>query len=108
MAYTNSSKFAVKFCAKSPLNSPFNRGEKNPEPPEEGMTEKVHELPEAEVVVYTGTKREQKRKRREDEGVGANFRRAVGKWEAWKQRRQDRLNKEKVDRSSELDTNPLS
>ena len=107
MAYTKSSKFAVKFCAKSP----FNKGAKNPEPPEppeEDMTEKVHELPTAEVIEYTGTKREQKRKRREDEGVGSNFRRAVDKWEAWKQRRQDRLNKEKVDRSSSFDTNPLS
>ena len=88
-------------------NNPFKKA-KNPEPPEEDMTEKVHELPTAEVVEYSGTRKEQKRKRREHEGVGANFRRAVGKWNNWKDRRQERLNKEKVDRSSELDTNPLS
>jgi hypothetical protein len=74
-------------------NNPFK---KNPEEPIDGGT-----LDEAEVVVYTGTRREQKRKRRQYEGLGAN-------WKLWKKRRQERLNKPKVDRSSGLDFNPLS
>ena len=74
-------------------NNPFK---KKPEEPIDGGT-----LDEAEVVTYTGTRQEQKRKRRKHEGIGAN-------WNRWKKKRQDRLNKEKVDRSSELDTNPLS
>ena len=74
---------------------------KNPKQPEEDMTEKIHELPEAEVVEYTGTRREQKKKRRKYEGLGAN-------WELWKKRRQERLNRKRSGRSSELDFNPLS
>ena len=74
-------------------NNPFK---KKPEEPIDGGT-----LDEAEVVVYTGTPREIKKKRRKYEGIGAN-------WELWKKRRQERLNKPKVDRSSELDFNPLS
>jgi hypothetical protein len=81
-------------------NNPFKKA-KNPEPPEEDMTEKVHELPTAEVVEYSGTPSEIRKKRRKYEGLGAN-------WELWKKRRQERLNKSKVDRSSELDFNPLS
>ena len=88
-------------------NNPFKKV-KNPEPPEEDMTKKVHELDEAEVVTYTGTPREIKKKRRKYEGVGANFRRTVDKWNTWKDKRRKRLNKPKVDRSSELDFNPLS
>ena len=81
-------------------NNPFKKV-KNPEPPEEDMTKKIHELDEAEVVAYTGTPREIKKKRRKHEGIGAN-------WELWKKKRQERLNKPRVNRSSELDTNPLS
>ena len=93
MAYTKSSKFAVKFCAKSP----FNKGEKkNPEEPIDGGT-----LDAAEVVEYTGTPSEIRKKRRKHEGIGAN-------WRLWKEKRNKRLNKKRVDRSSELDTNPLS
>ena len=74
-------------------NNPFR---KKPEEPIDGGT-----LPDAEVVVYTGTPREIRRKRRQYEGIGAN-------WEIWKQKRNERLNRTRVDRSSELDTNPLS
>ena len=74
-------------------NNPFK---KKPEEPIDGGT-----LDEAEVVAYTGTPREIKKKRRKHEGIGAN-------WEIWKKKRQDRLNKNKADRSNELDFNPLS
>ena len=81
-------------------NNPFKKA-KNPEPPEKDMTKKIHELDEAEVVTYTGTPREIKKKRRKHEGIGAN-------WNIWKEKRRKRLNRPKVNRSSELDFNPLS
>ena len=74
-------------------NNPFK---KKPEEPIDGGT-----LDEAEVVEYTGTPSEIRKKRRKHEGIGAN-------WRLWKEKRNKRLNRERVDRSSELDTNPLS
>jgi len=38
------------------------------------ITDQVHRLPIAEVVAYTGTKREIRKKRRQYEGIGANIR----------------------------------
>ena len=70
-------------------NNPFKKT-RNPVTPEESMTDKVHELDEAEVVTYTGTKREQKKKRRQHEGVGANFKRFMGKWSGWKDKRNEK------------------
>jgi hypothetical protein len=56
---------------------------------EKGMTDRVHNLDPAEVVTYTGTKKEQRKKRRQYEGVGANLRRFDEKFKAFKKRRQE-------------------
>ncbi len=81
-------------------NNPFKKA-KNPEPPEEGKPVDGGTLDAAEVIEYTGTPSEIRKKRRKHEGIGAN-------WNRWKKKRQERLNKERVDRSSSFDTNPLS
>ena len=73
-------------------NNPFK---KKPEEPIDGGT-----LDEAEVIAFSSKKSERKYWRKK-EGIGAN-------WNRWKRKRQERLNKPKVDRSSELDFNPLS
>lgn len=57
--------------------------------PKKGMTDRVHNLDAAEVVTYTGTKREQRKKRRQYEGIGANLRRFDDKFKAFKKRRQE-------------------
>jgi len=53
------------------------------------MTDRVHNLDTAEVVTYTGTKKEQRKKRRQYEGVGANLRRFDEKFKEFKKRRQE-------------------
>jgi hypothetical protein len=60
---------------------------KNPTTPKKGMTDRVHNLDTAEVVTYTGTKKEKRKKRRQYEGVGANLRRFDDKFKAFKKRR---------------------
>jgi len=60
---------------------------------EKGMTDRVHNLDTAEVVTYTGTKKEQRKKRRQYEGVGANLRRFDEKFKAFKDRRQEQRKK---------------